>query len=49
MEGPPDPRERIAALCTSMRRLAAYEPECVLVLTGPASQDLAPVKIEKEA
>jgi sugar phosphate isomerase/epimerase len=36
MEGPPDPAERIAALCASMHRLAAYEPECVLVLTGPA-------------
>jgi sugar phosphate isomerase/epimerase len=36
MEGPPDPADRIAALCTSMNRLAAYEPESVLVLTGPA-------------
>ncbi|HUG63643.1 MAG TPA: TIM barrel protein [Gaiellaceae bacterium] len=36
MEGPPDPADRIAALCESMHRLAAYEPECVLVLTGPA-------------
>ena len=37
MEGPPDPRERIDSLCASMRRLAVYEPECVLVLTGPAT------------
>jgi len=37
MEGPPDARERIDALCASMRRLAAYEPECVLVLTGPTT------------
>ncbi len=37
MEGPADPAERIAALRASMRRLAAYEPECVLVLTGPAT------------
>ncbi len=36
MEGPPDPVERIAALCSSMNRLATYEPESVLVLTGPA-------------
>jgi len=36
MEGPPRPRDRVDALCASMRRLAAYEPECVLVLTGPA-------------
>jgi sugar phosphate isomerase/epimerase len=37
MEGPTDPRARIDSLCASMRRLAAYEPECVLVLTGPAT------------
>jgi sugar phosphate isomerase/epimerase len=36
MEGPPDPAERVAALRASMHRLAAYDPECVLVLTGPA-------------
>ena len=36
MEGPPKPRDRVDALCASMHRLAAYEPECVLVLTGPA-------------
>jgi sugar phosphate isomerase/epimerase len=41
MEGPPDPGERIAALCGSMRRLAAYEPESVLCLTGP-NGDLEP-------
>jgi sugar phosphate isomerase/epimerase len=35
MEGPPDVEERVAALCTSVRRLAAYEPESVLVITGP--------------
>jgi len=44
MEGPPDVGERINALCASMRRLAAYEPESVLVITGPlgdaGSQDL---------
>jgi sugar phosphate isomerase/epimerase len=37
MEGPADPRERVDALCASMHRLAAYAPECVLVLTGPAA------------
>ncbi|HEX4746184.1 MAG TPA: sugar phosphate isomerase/epimerase [Gaiellaceae bacterium] len=36
MEGPPRPRDRVDALCASMRRLAPFEPECVLVLTGPA-------------
>jgi sugar phosphate isomerase/epimerase len=35
MEGPADPKERINALCSSMRRLAAYEPESVACLTGP--------------
>ncbi len=35
MEGPADPEERIAAISASMRRLAAYSPECVLCLSGP--------------
>jgi sugar phosphate isomerase/epimerase len=35
MEGPPDPPERVEAICASIRRLAAYDPECVLVLSGP--------------
>ncbi len=34
--GPDDPEERIRGLCASVRRLAAYEPESVLCLTGPA-------------
>ncbi len=33
--GPDDPQERIASLCASVRRLAAFEPETVLCLTGP--------------
>jgi len=37
MEGPPDVRARVDALCASMRRLAAYEPESVLVITGPTA------------
>ena len=41
MEGPPDHGERVAALCASVRRLAAYEPESVLCLTGPVG-DLPP-------
>jgi sugar phosphate isomerase/epimerase len=41
MEGPTDLRERVESLCASMRRLAAYEPESVLCLTGPAG-DLDP-------
>jgi sugar phosphate isomerase/epimerase len=35
MEGPPDPDERIEALCASMGRLARFEPACVVCLTGP--------------
>jgi len=35
MEGPPDPEERLDAICASIRRLAAYDPECVLCLSGP--------------
>ena len=38
MEGPPDPEQRVEALCRSMRRLAAYEPESVLCLTGPVGR-----------
>jgi sugar phosphate isomerase/epimerase len=41
MEGPPDHSERVASLCASVRRLAAYEPESVLCLTGPVG-DLEP-------
>ena len=36
MEGPPDPADRIAALRASMYRLGVYDPESVVVLTGPA-------------
>jgi sugar phosphate isomerase/epimerase len=35
MEGPADPEERADAICASVRRLARYEPECVLCLSGP--------------
>lgn len=35
LEGPPHPEERIEAMCTSIRRLAAYEPACVLCNSGP--------------
>jgi sugar phosphate isomerase/epimerase len=35
MEGPPDTEARIDAICASIRRLAAYEPECVVCLSGP--------------
>ena len=35
MEGPADPEMRIEGLCASVRRLAAYDTESVLCLTGP--------------
>ncbi len=35
MEGPADPAVRVEALCASVRRLAAYGPESILVLAGP--------------
>ena len=34
MEGPADPEERVDSLCASVRRFAAYEPECVACLPG---------------
>ncbi|MEO9175169.1 MAG: hypothetical protein ABI317_06605, partial [Gaiellales bacterium] len=33
MEGPPDPAERVDALCASMHRLAQFAPASVLCLT----------------
>ena len=35
MEGPDDVGERVDAICAGIRRLALFEPECVLFLTGP--------------
>jgi sugar phosphate isomerase/epimerase len=37
MEGPPEVEARVDALCASMERLALYEPESVLVITGPSA------------
>jgi sugar phosphate isomerase/epimerase len=42
MEGPAAPEERVEALCASIRRLAPFEPLCVLFLTGPG-EDRGPV------
>lgn len=36
--GPDDPQERVESLCASVRRLAAFEPVTLLVLTGPAGE-----------
>ena len=35
MEGPDDPAERVEAIRAGIARLAPFEPECVLFLTGP--------------
>ena len=41
MEGPEDPAERIEAICAGIRRLAPFEPPCVLFLTGPGDDRAA--------
>lgn len=42
IEGPDDVNERVEAICASIRRLARYEPDCVLCLTGaPGERDEA--------
>jgi sugar phosphate isomerase/epimerase len=38
MEGPDDAGERLEALCASVRRLALYEPESVVCLSGPLGE-----------
>jgi sugar phosphate isomerase/epimerase len=38
MEGPDDPGERVEAICSGIRRLAAFDPTCVLFLTGPGDR-----------
>ena len=38
MDGPVDPRERIEAVCASIRRLAAFEPQSIVCLTGPQGE-----------
>jgi sugar phosphate isomerase/epimerase len=35
MEGPAEPAERVEAIRAAVRRLAPFDPECVLFLTGP--------------
>ena len=37
-DAPTEPEERVDALRASLRRLAAFEPACVLCLTGPAGE-----------
>lgn len=45
MEGPADPAERVEAIRASIRRLARFEPACVLFLTGPGD-DRRPEVVE---
>lgn len=44
MEGPEDPAERVDAIRSGIRRLAPFEPECVLFLTGPGDDRTAIVE-----
>jgi sugar phosphate isomerase/epimerase len=41
MEGPADPGDRVDAICAGIRRLAPFEPACVLFLTGPGADRAA--------
>jgi len=41
MEGPAEPAERVEAIRAAIRRLAPFEPECVLFLTGPGDDRAA--------
>ena len=41
MEGPGDPEERVEAICAGIRRLAPFQPPCVLFLTGPGDDRAA--------
>src|SRR5690349_14704278 len=38
LPGPDDPAERLEALCTSIRHLAALDPVAVMFLTGPGPE-----------
>jgi len=44
MEGPDDPAERVEAIRRGIERLAAFEPPCVLFLTGPGEDRQAVVE-----
>jgi len=41
MPGADDPAERVEAICAGLERLAPFEPECVLFLTGPGDDRAA--------
>jgi sugar phosphate isomerase/epimerase len=44
MEGPEDAAQRIEAVCAGIRRLAPFEPDAVLFLTGPGEDRKAVVE-----
>ena len=44
IEGPADPAERVEAICAGIRRLAAFEPDCLLFLTGPGDDRAAVIE-----
>jgi sugar phosphate isomerase/epimerase len=44
MEGPSDPSERVEAIRAGVQRLAPFEPECVLFLTGPGDDRVAVIE-----
>lgn len=46
VEGPDDVEERIASMCASMSRLARYEPDSVLCLTGPGTPAHRPAIVD---
>jgi len=41
MPGPEDPEARVEAICAGIRRLAPFEPPCVLFLSGPGEDRAA--------
>jgi sugar phosphate isomerase/epimerase len=44
IEGPEDPADRVEAMCAGIVRLAPFEPECVLFLTGPGENRQAVIE-----
>jgi sugar phosphate isomerase/epimerase len=41
IEGPDNAEQRVEAICAGIRRLAPFEPSCVLFLTGPSDDRAA--------
>ena len=47
MPGPTEPQERVRALCAAIERLAPFEPEAVLCLTGHPGHGVAPAEARR--